>query len=45
MAQYGFVIQAWLGSGSLTESQVVPTLRSGLELLMEGLARSKRGRS
>lgn len=45
MAQYGFVIQAWLGSGSLPESQVVPTLRSGLELLMEGLARSKRGRS
>lgn len=39
MAQYGLAIQRWLGAGALREGDVLPTLRAGLELLVDGLAR------
>jgi AcrR family transcriptional regulator len=38
MAQYGFWIQRWLGSGAVEDDAVEPALRAGLELLLDGLS-------
>jgi AcrR family transcriptional regulator len=38
LAQYGFWVQRWLGTGAIAYEDVEPALCAGLTLLLEGLA-------